>query len=141
MFRSQRANPTTLADTLGALPAGMKVFVLDEAWLVVGRCGLFVVTEDEGDLAAASLRAASLADAVRLQLSDELVWVPFIDAMCATHEVQFDPDQLSMRKHIRRAARAHDKIADKDVTVASIHWSRSARFAFVGASPLPAQMR
>ena len=93
MFRSQRANPTTLADTLGALPAGMKVFVLDEAWLVVGRCGLFVVTEDEGDLAAASLRAASLADAVRLQLSDELVWVPFIDAMCATHEVQFDPDQ------------------------------------------------
>ncbi len=93
MFRSQRANPTTLADTLGALPVGMKVFVLDEAWLVVGRCGLFVVTEDEGDLAAASLRAASLADAVRLQLSDELVWVPFIDAMCATHEVQFDPDQ------------------------------------------------
>jgi len=93
MFRSQRATPTTLADTLGALPAGMKVFLLDEAWLVVGRCGLFVVTEDEGDLAAASLRAASLADAVRLQLSDELVWVPFIDAMCATHEVQFDPDQ------------------------------------------------
>ena len=93
MFRSQRANPTTLADTLGALPVGMKVFVLDEAWLVVGRCGLFVVTEDEGDLAAASLRAASLADAVRLQLSDELVWVPFIDAMCATHEVRFDPDQ------------------------------------------------
>ncbi len=93
MFRSQRANPTTLADTLGALPVGMKVFVLDEAWLVVGRCGLFVVTEDEGDLAAASLLAASLADAVRLQLSDELVWVPFIDAMCATHEVRFDPDQ------------------------------------------------
>lgn len=93
MFRSQRVTPNTLADTLGALPDGVTVYVLDGAWLVVGRCGLFVVTEDDGDLSQASLRAAARADAVRLQLSDELVWVPFIDAMCATHEVQFDPDQ------------------------------------------------
>ena len=93
MFRSQRVTPTTLAETLRSLPDAVAVFDVGKAWLVVGPSGLFVLTEDGGDLAADALRAAERADAVRLKLSDELVWVPFIDAMCVTNDVTFDPAQ------------------------------------------------
>ena len=93
MFRSHRSHTAILADTLRGLPDAITVFVLDDAWLVVGARGIFVVTEDTGDLAAAALRAAEVADEVRLKLSDELVWVPFVDAMCATTAVGFEPDQ------------------------------------------------
>ena len=54
---------------------------------------LFVLTEDDGDLAVSTRRAAARADSVRLALSDQLFWVPFVDAMCVTHDVDFDPDQ------------------------------------------------
>jgi len=93
MFRSQRATPVPLEHLLRALPPEVTVFVLDGAWLVVGGSGLFVLTEDDGDLSAATARAAARTDAVRLELSDRLVWVPFIDAMCATYDSAFDPDQ------------------------------------------------
>lgn len=93
MFRSQRLTSVSLEEQLRSLPVSVTVYVLDGAWLVVSQSGLFVLTEDEGDLAAAARRAADRADAVRLELSDQLVWVPFIDAMCATPETQFDPAQ------------------------------------------------
>lgn len=38
---------------------------------------------------------------------------PYVVDLHAHYPMQFDPDQLSMRKHIRRAARAHEKLADK----------------------------
>lgn len=93
MFRSQRLTAAPLDEQLRGLPSSVSVYVLDEAWLVVSPSGLFVLTEDQGDLAAAARRAADRADTVRLELSDQLVWVPFIDAMCATGEVHFDPAQ------------------------------------------------
>lgn len=93
MFRSPRTGPASLIDILRSLPASVTVFVLEGGFLVVGPAGLFVLTQDEGDLASAARRAAEQADAVRLQLSDELVWVPFVDAMCVTTDAAFDPRQ------------------------------------------------
>lgn len=93
MFRSPRATQVPLAQLLVTLPAEARAFELDDAWLVVSPQGLFVLTEDDGDLAAACTRAAQRADALRLELSDHLAWVPFIDAMCATYDPHFDPDQ------------------------------------------------
>lgn len=93
MFRSPRLSPASLEATLRTLPDHASVFVLDGAWLVVGPGGLFVLTEDDGDITASSRRAAARADAVRLELSDQLFWVPFVDAMCVTHAADFDPDQ------------------------------------------------
>ncbi|MBX7067838.1 MAG: hypothetical protein K1X38_00495 [Microthrixaceae bacterium] len=93
VFRSQRTGPSSLVDILRSLPPSVTVFVLDGGFLVVGPAGLFVLTQDEGDLASAARRAAEQADAVRLQLADELVWVPFVDAMCVTTDAAFDPRQ------------------------------------------------
>lgn len=93
MFRSHRVSPASLSDTLRGLGNAVTVFDVDDAWLVVGPTGLFVLTEDTGDLPAAAGRAAERAGRVRLRLSDELVWVPFIDAMCVTSVVAFDPSQ------------------------------------------------
>lgn len=86
MFRPQRGTRFDLAQTLLVLPGRLSVFELDAAWLVAGPCGLFVLTEDRGDLAASTARAAVLADSVRLGLSDRLAWVPFVGAMCVTSE-------------------------------------------------------
>jgi hypothetical protein len=93
MFRSQRTTANSLTAVLRALPRSVTVFDVSDAWLVVGPSGLFVLTEDDGDLTAAALRAAARADSVRLRLSDELVWVPFVDAMCVTADTSFDSNQ------------------------------------------------
>ena len=93
MFRSHRSQTTVLRDILRGLPEAVTVFGLESAWLVVGARGIFVVTEDCGDLGAAALHAAEIAEEVRFKLSDELVWVPFIDPMCATTAVVFEPVQ------------------------------------------------
>lgn len=93
MFKAQWTTPTSVDEALRALPSTATVYVLDEAWLVVAPSGIVVLTEDRGDLTSAALRAAEMADAVRSRLSEELAWVPFVDAMCATTVVGFDPDQ------------------------------------------------
>lgn len=93
MFKVRHNALTTLLDELKSLPDTVDVFALDTGWLVVSQSGLFVFTADDGDLSGSCLRAAQAADAIRLRLSDQLVWVPFVDAMCATSQSGFDPAQ------------------------------------------------
>lgn len=84
MLYPRRNAATTVADSLRDLSDQHTVYVLDEAWLVVGPVGIFVITEEADDLDAGCERARRVATAVRLELSNELAWVPFVDAVCAT---------------------------------------------------------
>lgn len=92
MFRS-RAIPVPLAHLLSGLPDDSTVFDVGDAFLVVTPRGVFVLTEDEGDLNAACTRAATRSDSIRAELADGLAWVPFIDAMCTTYDPHFNPNQ------------------------------------------------
>lgn len=93
MFRSVRATPVPLAQLFTTLPDDSTVFDVGDAYLVVTPRGVVVLTEDDGDLSASCARAAVHADAIRSGLADQLAWVPFVDAMCATYDPHFDPSQ------------------------------------------------
>ncbi|MFN8053023.1 MAG: hypothetical protein U0Q22_16375 [Acidimicrobiales bacterium] len=84
--------PTSLDDALRGLDRSITVFVLDDAWLAVAPSGLMVLTEDAGDLDAATLRAAERADEVRLRLAAELVWVPVVEGVCVSAEAVDDTE-------------------------------------------------
>lgn len=84
MLYPRRNAATTVADSLRDLSELHTVYVLDGAWLVVGPTGIFVITEELDDLARGCERARGLATQVRLELSNELAWVPFVDAVCAS---------------------------------------------------------
>jgi hypothetical protein len=84
MFRSARSTATDVRTELQLLPPSHTTFQLDDAWFVVGPTGLFVVAADDGDLDAAARRAVLRAERLRDEVSLELAWVPFVDAIVAT---------------------------------------------------------
>lgn len=96
MFRTSRSVLVDLESELRSLPADHVVFVLDDAWLVVGPTGVFVVADGDEDLGAATRRVAARADALRTRLADEMPFVPFVDAVVTTSTVDFDPVQPAL---------------------------------------------
>jgi hypothetical protein len=72
--------PEGLDEVLAGLPAGIAVGRRDQARLVVGPSGAFVLVTDEADLVEAAERAHCLAGRTRSVLARHLSWVPFIDA-------------------------------------------------------------
>ena len=96
MFRTLRPVLVDLETELRSLPADHVVFVLEDAWLVVGPTGVFVVAHDDCDLDSTAVRVAGRADAVRARLADEMPVVPFVDAVVTTNDVDFDPVQPAL---------------------------------------------
>lgn len=86
MFRWARSDELDLSATLAQLPTHFLTFVLDGAWLVVGPTGVFVVTGDEDGLDRAVTRVEARAIEMRAHLSNELDWVPFVDALVVSAE-------------------------------------------------------
>jgi hypothetical protein len=78
---------------LTSLPVEHLTFHVEGGWLVIGPTGLFVLTSDDGDLEGAARRAVERAQEVRDRLSQELVWVPYVDPLVATADPE-GPRQL-----------------------------------------------
>ena len=87
VFRSPKA-AADVQQQLLQLPVEHVTYQIEGGWLVIGPTGLIVLTEDDGDLESAARRAVDRAQEVRERLSQELVWVPYVDALVATD----DPD-------------------------------------------------
>ena len=87
-----RVQVLTAEAALAALPASCRVFKLEDAWLVVARTGMMVITADDIDLPAAAHRAAALAESTRSQLFDTLQFVPFVDAVVLTSSLDYPID-------------------------------------------------
>lgn len=85
MFRSVRSAAVDVSAELQQLPTSHVSFQLEGAWFVLGPTGLFVVVADEGDMIEAADRATTRASELRLQLALDVDWVPFVDALVATH--------------------------------------------------------
>ena len=86
MFRTSRSTVSGLSRELHGLPPQHLTYLLDDAWLVVGPTGLFVLLEDEGDIAAAAAAVVRYAGELRSRLCDTLAWVPFVDAVVITND-------------------------------------------------------
>ena len=84
LFRSARSQVNDVGTELRRLGTSHSTFQLDTGWFVVGPTGLFVVAEDDGDLDTAAQWAIDRAVAMRAELADKLVWIPFVDAIVAT---------------------------------------------------------
>jgi hypothetical protein len=69
---------------LSQLPSDWVIGGLDEARLVIGPSGAFVLVPGDGELAATAERAQGLASRTRAVLARHLSWVPFIDAAIVT---------------------------------------------------------
>jgi hypothetical protein len=74
----------SLDGVLDALPSDWAIGGREDARLVVGPTGAFVLVASEGDLTAAAERAHNLAQRTRSALARHLSWVPFIDAAVVT---------------------------------------------------------
>ncbi|MGZ4681250.1 MAG: hypothetical protein ACXWCM_19420 [Acidimicrobiales bacterium] len=74
----------SLDGVLGALPPGWAIGGREDARLVVGPTGGFVLVPGADDLSAAAERAHNLAQRTRGALARHLSWVPFIDAAVVT---------------------------------------------------------
>ncbi len=85
MFRTTRAPGVDVSAELRDLPTSHLTYHHEGAWFVLGPTGLFVITADEGDLAQAADLAVANAAALRGDLATQLAWVPFVDALVATH--------------------------------------------------------
>lgn len=86
MFRSTRHTHPPLEATLRALPSSVTVYIVGGTYFVVAETGLFVIAENSIDLRAASVAAAVEADRLRGLLSDQVPFVPFIDAVAVGDE-------------------------------------------------------
>jgi hypothetical protein len=84
LFRSAKARVRDVGGELRRLATSHSTFQLDGGWFVVGPTGLFVVAAGEPDLGTAARWAVDRATAMRAELADQLVWVPFVDAIVAT---------------------------------------------------------
>jgi hypothetical protein len=71
-------------DILAELPSDWVIGWLDEARLVIGPSGAFVLVPAQVDLGAAADRAQGLAHRTRGVLAHHISWVPFIDAAVVT---------------------------------------------------------
>lgn len=74
----------SLDGVLDALPSDWAIGGRDDARLVVGPTGAFVLVPGEGDLSTSAERAHNLAQRTRGALARHLSWVPFIDAAVVT---------------------------------------------------------
>ena len=80
--------PTTPAEgldgLLGRLPSGWAIAHRDDARLVVGPTGAFVLVPHHSDVATSADLAHDLAQRTRVALARHLSWVPFVDAAVVT---------------------------------------------------------
>lgn len=74
----------SLDGVLDALPSSWAIGGREDARLVVGPTGAFVLVPGEENLASAAERAHNLAQRTRGALARHLSWVPFIDAAVVT---------------------------------------------------------
>ncbi|CAN5512478.1 hypothetical protein BH10ACT3_BH10ACT3_04280 [soil metagenome] len=80
MFTS-RSTTKDLVGRVARLPDEYMVRRVLDQWAVAGPTGLFVVGRADADLAASAHRTASMAHQLRAMLSNEVPWVPFVDAL------------------------------------------------------------
>ena len=86
------ANAREVSRHVAALPPDYEVQRTGEHWVVAGPTGIFTVGRAELDPARDAERTSVLAHELRAVLSDEVPWVPFVDALLvAPHEVLVDP--------------------------------------------------
>jgi hypothetical protein len=71
-------------DVLDGLPSDWVVGRFEQARLVVGASGAFVLVAGRDELASAANQAHALAQHTRAVLAHHLSWVPFIDAAVVT---------------------------------------------------------
>ena len=82
-----RSSTRELLRRVTRLPDEYMVRRVRDHWAVAGPTGLFVVGRAGGDLAESAHRTAVLAHQMRTLLSEEVPWVPFVDALLvAKHE-------------------------------------------------------
>jgi hypothetical protein len=85
MFRTTRSPGVDVSGELRDLPTSHLTYHHEGAWFVLGPTGLFVITADDGHLQEAAELAVANAARLRADLAKELAWVPFVDALVATH--------------------------------------------------------
>ena len=71
------------------MPSSVTVYIVGGTYFVVAETGLFVVAENSIDLRAAAAAAAIEADRLRGLLSDQVPFVPFIDAVAVGDDEGF----------------------------------------------------
>jgi hypothetical protein len=81
---------------LAGLPPTHTVASQESARLVVGPCGATVILLGERNVPDAADRAARLAAATRTALADHVSWVPFVDAVVVTDDVDRSPTSATV---------------------------------------------
>lgn len=76
-----RSSTRELVQRVTRLPDEYMVRRVRDHWAIVGPSGLFVVGRADGDMTESAHRTAALAHSVRSLLSEEVSWVPFVDAL------------------------------------------------------------
>jgi hypothetical protein len=91
------SNAREVSRHVAALPPDYEVQRSGEHWVVAGPTGIYTVGRAESDPARDAERTSMLAHELRAALSDEVPWVPFVDALLvAPHDVLTDPSAGSL---------------------------------------------
>lgn len=80
MFKSQ-PNAREVSRQVTELPPEFEVRRLGEHWAIVGPTGVFVVGRASRDVSRSADRTAAVAQELRAALSNDVSWVPFVDAI------------------------------------------------------------
>jgi hypothetical protein len=87
MFRT-RATGAEVDDVLSDLPEGFHAVTMDDATVVVGPTGAFVMGGGGRDARAVAARLARRAAACRTILSRNLSWAPFVETLVVSDRAQ-----------------------------------------------------
>jgi hypothetical protein len=80
VFKSQ-PNAREVSRQVTELPPEFEVRRVGDHWAIVGPTGIFVVGRATRDVARSCERTSAVAHALRSALSNDVSWVPFVDAL------------------------------------------------------------